>query len=133
MRSNETTSESNATAPQRNEGSPAPLRISLASLLQPSSILDSLLETINCWLAVMNQRRFACQSANYNNAAWHTHETGIFKNVHSAAVSLAQATKCQRPTTAPAGSATSDDAHEEPDSVEFGTHLERDKRPDGRS
>ena len=40
-RNNETTTGSNAATPQHNEGSPAPLRISLASLLQPNTMLGS--------------------------------------------------------------------------------------------
>ena len=55
----------------------------------------------------------------------HTHETGIFKNVHSAAISLAQATRVQQPPATPEKPASSDVAHEEHSSVFFGEHLEK--------
>ena len=77
--------------PNIGSGLPAQVRISLTSLLQQNTPLDSFLEAINCWLAVMHQRRVACRSDNYNHVAWHEHETSLFENVRKKAISLAQA------------------------------------------
>ena len=112
------------TRSQRDKGSPLPLCISLGSLLQPNSPLDIFLETINCWLTVMKQRRYACQTVLHDSTAWQAHEVGVFKDVHQATVFLAQTPRAHRPPDTPAKPVSADAAHADPSSDTFGEHLE---------